>query len=245
MLEMQTKLEYSVASAKESKTAAIIVAAGNASRMGGADKQMMAIKGIPVLARTLLRFQNTSEIDEIIVVTKAEKTEAVAALAKEYDISKLCCVVCGGATRQESVKNGIDALNSSVKTVLIHDGARPLIKETIISRVAKEAQEFGAAACGARIYDTVKQIDADGNIIGTLDRDYLIRIQTPQGFDLEKYKEAMESCPDISLCTDDCAVMESASYKIRLVESDDTNIKVTTPGDVAAAERILALEEEI
>ena len=245
MLKTQTKLEYSTSAPAGKTTAAIIVAAGNSSRMGGADKQMLAIKGIPVLARTLIKFQNVPEIGAIVVVTKMDKIASVESLAKEYDISKLCSVVQGGATRQESVKNGIYALAPEIETVLIHDGARPLIKESVISKVAAEAQKCGAAACGARIYDTVKQIDAEGNIIGTLNRDYLIRIQTPQGFDLEKYKEAMNNCPDISACTDDCAIMESAGYKIRLVESDDTNIKVTTPADVAAAERILALEEEI
>lgn len=239
----EIKLEYSLCSKDGKETAAVIVAAGNSSRMGGLDKQMLKVMGVPVLARTLQKFQNTPEIDSIVVVTKADKIHSVQLLAEDYGISKLTDIVEGGASRQESVKNGIDRLGDNVGCVLIHDGARPLVSESVISKVVQAVWEFGAAACGVRVYDTVKKIDSDGNIIGTVDRNCLVRIQTPQGFDLEKYRDAVAECPDISKCTDDCAIMESVGHKIKLIEGEETNIKVTTPSDVAMAERILNEEE--
>ena len=237
----QVKLEYSYA-AVGGKTAAVIVAAGSSSRMGGVDKQMLQLGGMPVVARTLLKFQNTDAVDGIVIVTKAEKMGAMQMLAGEYGISKLICVAEGGASRQESVSRGVAALGDEYSTVLIHDGARPLVKESVISAVASAAKEFGAAACGVRIYDTVKLLDTDGNICSTVDRNSLIRVQTPQGFDLNAYKAAVASCSDLSACTDDCAVMEQAGHKIKLIESDETNIKVTTPADIQLAERILSTE---
>ncbi len=241
----EAKLEYTLCDTGDEKVAAVIVAAGNATRMGGLDKQMLLIKGVPVLARTLQKFQSAKEIGSIVVVTKPEKVNAVRLMAEEYGVTKLADVVEGGATRQESVNNGLAALNGCVETVLIHDGARPLVKTEIISAVALAAVEFGAAACGVPIYDTVKKIDENGNIVATVDRSSLVRIQTPQGFCLADYKSAVAQCANISKCTDDCSVMEQAGYKIRLIKGDESNIKVTTPADVATAERILASEEEV
>lgn len=237
------KLEYSVCREGAPLFGAVIVAAGNSSRMGGLDKQMLCIKGIPVIARTMLQFQKCPEVQSIVVVTKPEKFEEIRRLAEEYGIAKLSAVVPGGASRQESVINGVKALESDLQYVMIHDGARPLIRVNTISAVAQAAVEFGAAACGIKVYDTLKRLDNCGNIVATVDRNSVIRIQTPQAFKLKRYLTAAEGCADLSSFTDDCALMEAAGYKIRFVEGQESNLKVTTPEDVALAENYLLSEE--
>lgn len=239
------ELKYSVCQETVSNMGAVIVAAGNSSRMKGQDKQLLCIGGVPVIARTMLKFQKCPEVKNIVVVTKAEKIEEIYRLAAQYGVSKLESVVEGGESRQESVMKGINAMKDSAEYVMIHDGARPLIRVNTISAVAEAAVSSGAAACGIKVYDTLKRLDAEGNIVATIDRQSAVRIQTPQAFKIADYCAAAEKCGDLSRFTDDCAVMEAAGYKIRFIEGHESNIKVTTPEDVAIAENYLAAEEEL
>ena len=224
---------------KGHKTAAVIVAAGSSNRMKGTDKQFLAVGNIPVIARTLLKFQQSGSVDSIVVVTRQESVLPIQKLAEEYGITKVSDIVLGGETRHQSVANGINALCDDVDCVLVHDGARPFVSVQTINRVEAAAREFGASACGIKIYDTVKRVNESGIILETVERLDLIRIQTPQGFILKKYLEALRKCDDIISLPDDCALFEKAGYKVQVVEGENNNIKITTPDDVKLAEAII------
>lgn len=223
------------------KVSAIVVAAGSGSRMGiKKNKVFLELLGVPVLARTLLVFQNIKEIEEIIVVSKETEISDVLCLAEEYKIKKLKKVVCGGETRQDSVFSGLLEISDDSTVVLIHDGARPLVTcETVLS-VINEALISGAAAPGVKNKNTLKKIDQNGFITDTLDRENIVEIQTPQGFKkdliLSAYNEAKKSG---FVATDDCMIAENAGEKVKVVFSGSDNIKITTKDDLALCEQIL------
>lgn len=242
-MKTELKLQYQVCETKENDNTmpVIIVAAGNSTRMG-ANKQFMEIMGVPVIARTLMTFQNSPHISRIILVVKADDIFEFSVLADKYGISKLTDVVCGGANRQESVLKGFERLAFEETNVLIHDGARPLVSEEIISSVAKALEKYSAAACGVRVKDTLKQVDGDGNIIKTVDRSSVFAVQTPQGVRKDEYLNAVKGIENIETVTDDMSVMESAGYTCFMVEGSYKNIKITTPEDIPLAESFLKEE---
>lgn len=218
---------------------AVIVAAGSAQRMG-ADKVMMELGCMPVLARTLLVFQNCDAVDEIIVVTRMEKVTEVAALCKKYGISKASKVVRGGKTRMESVLAGVSEVKSGARLIAIHDGARPLITEELIKRTVLAAGEYMAAAPAIRSTDTLKAVDENGVVTGTVDRERTLRIQTPQIFNADLIKGALtKAVSDGLTLTDDCAAIEIMGVRTHTVPGDEDNIKLTTPRDMEFAEVIL------
>ena len=171
---------------------AVIVAAGSSVRMGGENKIFMPVDGIPVIARSLLAFQNCDDISEIIVVTKEDSVEAIKSAAEEYGITKLSAVVPGGATRAESVKNGVLAVSEEASFVAIHDGARPLVLPEDISRCAHDAFRCGGAVLAVPVTDTIKYGKKNGFVEYTPAREKLFAAQTPQIFDLTVYRAAME-----------------------------------------------------
>ena len=144
------QLEYSVVDGDTLPCAAILVAAGNATRMGG-EKQFLSVFGIPVLARTMLAFEQCDAVRDIVVVARDKDIPEVQVLADTYGISKLTAIVAGGKERQDSVENGLQALASDVVYVAIHDGARPLITPELIHKVIEEAHINGAAAPGVPV----------------------------------------------------------------------------------------------
>ena len=218
---------------------AVIVAAGSAQRMG-ADKVMLELGCMPVLARTLLTFQNCDAIDEIIVVTRMDKVEEVASLCKKYGVTKAGKVIRGGKTRMESALAGVSEVRSNAKLIAIHDGARPFVTDEVIRRTVDAAAAYMSAVPVIRSTDTLKTIDEDGLIIGSVDREHTVRVQTPQVFNADLIKGALtKAVSDGLTLTDDCSAIEIMGIKTHTVDGDEDNIKLTTPRDIQLGELIL------
>lgn len=232
-----------VEQAEDDKIPVIIVAAGSSSRMGGLDKQLLDILGIPVLARTLLAFESCCLISKIIIVTRAESLLTVQRLCDKYEISKLSDIVIGGKNRHESVMAGIERLSDEDKKVLIHDGARPLVDGNVIGGVVNALHTYDAAACTVGVTDTVKLTDNGKTVLRTVDRSAVRLAQTPQGVDVAKFKEAALKQNGDSF-TDDASLMESAGYSVAITEGSVENIKITTAEDVLLAEFYISRERK-
>lgn len=215
------------------KISAVIVAAGKGTRMGAdKNKVFLSLMGKTILEHTVDVFEKAQEIDEIIIVTN--DIEECQRLFSGY--KKVTGIVCGGATRQESVKNGLMAVSGDF--VAIHDGARALICEKEIDAAISAATRYGAAAVGVKSKDTLKKADENGFILKTVDREYIYNIQTPQVFNLAEIKR-MHYLAEGNSFTDDCALAESFGTRIKIVEGSYDNIKITTPDDLEIAEKIL------
>ncbi len=243
MTEIKPKLEYTV-NTSETGIPAIIVAAGNSSRMNGINKQFLPLCSIPVIIRTLLAFERCAAVSGIILAARDSDIEKLQLLTQKYGISKLGDIVCGGNTRQESVLKGFERLSSGTREVLIHDGARPLVDSGIITSVTQALKNHTAVTCAVKVKDTVKQIDESGKVIKTLRRDNLVLVQTPQGVKTDEYRLAAEKAGDLSQFTDDASLMEAAGYEVYTVEGSYRNIKITTPEDIAAAESYISSAEQ-
>ncbi len=235
---VETLLKYDTVAETEGTVSAVIVAAGSSTRMGGTQKQLLTLGGIPVLARTLLVFERSRHVKNIVVVARESDILSYQMLADKYMISKLTDIVSGGRCREESVKNGISRLSSDTKSVIIHDGARPLVSDEVISRVCEALERFDAVTCAVPVKDTLKLVK-DGKVIKTLDRSCCYSVQTPQGFSYPLFKECIASAEDLSSFTDDCAVAESKGISVHIVDGDYNNIKITTAEDIAVAEGII------
>ena len=225
---------------KLKKCGAVIVAAGSASRMGGIDKVMAPLGGEPMIARTVRAFQKCDAVSEIVIVTREDLILPITGLTKSC--GKVKAVVAGGKSRQESVGKGLNALSKDVKLCAIHDGARPLITWQLIDCCIRAANTYGAAAPAIPVKDTIKTVEG-GIVVNTPDRSKLRAVQTPQVFDIDLLKGALlKAYQDGAQVTDDCSAVERLGMKIKIVEGDEKNLKVTTPMDLKIAEMLL--EEE-
>ena len=243
-LASEYQLEYTVVDGNQPVVTAIVVAAGSGTRMGK-DKQLLPLLGIPVLARTLTAFEQCEAVRDIVLVTKEEAVCDVQNLVDTYNISKVTAIVKGGKERQESVKNGLNAISKDTVYVAIHDGARPLITPDEISKVILVAGETGAAALAVPVKDTIKRVDEQQKILETPLRSSLMAMQTPQVFEVSRYQESLEKVSTLGLAvTDDCQILEIAGYPVYTVEGSYRNIKITTPDDVILAELLLTKEAE-
>ena len=219
---------------------AVIVAAGSATRMGGIDKVMADLGGEPMIVRTVRAFQNCDAIASIVIVTREDLIRPISDLCR--DMKKVAAVVAGGKSRQESVHLGLNALPKGTKLAAVHDGARPLVSWQVIDRVVRAANTYGAAAPAIPVKDTIKVV-AGGLVKETPDRSSLMAVQTPQVFDFDLLRGALRKAEeDGAAVTDDCSAVERTGMKIKIVEGDERNLKVTTPMDLKIAE--LLLEEE-
>ncbi len=218
---------------------AVIVSAGNSTRMGGINKQFLEIDGMPVIARSIKAFQDNSLIDEIVIVTRFQDVESVRELVKKYSFFKVNTIVCGGDTRQESVLNGLNFVSDDADLIAIHDGARPLVSDSVITETIKVASVYGAAATGVKVKDTVKQVDDNNTIVATPDRAYLRFIQTPQIFNKSLYLDAVKTVKNSKDFTDDCMLIEAYGKTVKFVDGEYENIKITTPEDIELAENYL------
>ena len=218
---------------------AVIVAAGSSQRMGS-DKIMMKLGAMPVLARTVLAFENNEYIDEIIIVTRTEKLQEIADMCHKNGLHKVKKVISGGATRMESALAGVSAARHGAELIAIHDGARPLVSQGLISRTVLAAQEWRSVVPAIASTDTLKTVDARGFITGTVDRASTVRIQTPQVFNGDLIKGALTKAVEKGLTlTDDCSAMEMMGVKTFVVEGEPENIKITTPEDMVTAKAIV------
>ena len=218
---------------------AIIAAGGKGTRMGaGFNKVFMRLCGDEILLHTMRTFNESPLVDEIIVVTGAEDIERVNMLGRDNNIDKLCVVTQGGDTRRASVYNGICHAKGDI--ISIHDGARCLITQKEIADVISDCEKFGAAALGVVCKDTLKAADENGFISHTIDRSKTYQIQTPQVFKSDAitaaHKRAIE---DGFEPTDDCSLLERYGGRIKITDGSYDNIKLTTPEDIAVAEKIL------
>ena len=219
------------------KCGAVIVAAGSASRMGGIDKVMAPLGGEPMITRTVRAFQECDGVSEIVIVTREDLILPITGLTKTYD--KVKAVVSGGKSRQESVGKGLSALSKEVKLAAIHDGARPLITWQLIDCCIRAANTYSAAAPAIPVKDTIKTVEG-GIVLNTPDRAKLRAVQTPQVFDIDLLKGALQKAyQDGAEVTDDCSAVERLGMKIKIVEGDEKNLKVTTPMDLKIAEMLL------
>ena len=226
---------------------AIIVAAGGSVRMGIADsKQFIPLLSRPAIEYTLKAFQNCYLIKEIIVVCREQDKQRIQTIVDENGFSKVSNLVLGGASRAESVRNGVEAANEKAKYYAIHDGARPLITVEEIQRVVEAAFETGAATLGTSVTDTIKIVDGFNNIESTPLRSQLRAVQTPQVFECELYRFALENAGDNAInFTDDCSLIENMGGEVEVVKGSVENIKLTTPIDIVIAESILKSRAEI
>lgn len=218
---------------------AIILGAGNGTRMKSEkSKLLLEIGSKTVIERSVEAFLSVSDIDEIIVVARAQDIDIYSELLTDERIS----FVIGGATRQQSVKNAVETVDDA-HLIVIHDGARPLIKCEDIEKTIRAAEEFSAAAVGVYVKDTIKIVDKQGFVESTPDRSTLFAVQTPQIFDFVLYKNAMQKADEQGLdFTDDCQLVELCGGKVKMVEGSYSNIKITTPDDIALAENLLKNE---
>ena len=220
---------------------AVIVAAGSASRMGGIDKVMAPLGGEPMVVRTVRQFQNCDAIREIVIVTRADLLIPISNLCHGFD--KVKAVVIGGNSRDESVWQGLNALSDKVKLVAVQDGARPFADWQLIDRVVRCANSYGAAAPAIPVKDTIKIVKG-GLVASTPNRSELQAVQTPQVFDFDLLRGALQKAKaDGAAITDDCSAVERLGMSVRIVAGDEKNIKITTPLDLKIAE--LLLEEQL
>ena len=226
--------------AKRPRCAALVAAAGSSSRMGGINKLLEPLDGIPVLVRTLTALQQAELVDEIIVATREEDLMEISRLCRTYGIAKCSKVVRGGEDRLHSVL--MAALEASPETELlaVQDGARPLVTPEVIDRAVKAAARCGAAAPAVAVKDTIKTVREDGSVENTPDRSTLRAVQTPQVFEASLLKAALQDAAEKNVSvTDDCSAVERLGKVVFLVEGDEENMKITTPMDLVLAEAIL------
>jgi len=220
---------------------AVIVAAGKGTRMGpGIDKLFLEVKGAPVIAHTWRRFDSTPCIERVIVVVRDGMQGAFSEVAARHKVTKPWQLVVGGAERQDSVWNGLEALPEEAEVVAIQDGARPCTESALIEATVQEARACGAAVAAQPVFDTIKE-SADGEFIDrTLDRSRLWTVQTPQTFLVEVIRKALQTVRERRLLvTDDTAACELIGQKVRLVMSGRPNPKVTRREDLSLIEAFL------
>jgi 2-C-methyl-D-erythritol 4-phosphate cytidylyltransferase len=220
---------------------AIIVAAGRGTRMGpNIDKLFLDVAGQPVIAHTWAKFDSAACVDEIVLVVREGTEAAFKKIGAKMKLKKPHRFAAGGPERQDSVWNGLQALNAGVDIVAIHDGARPCVSHALLEETVRAAQERGAAVAAQRVTDTIKQSD-DGVLISkTVDRSQLWSVQTPQAFRVDIIRKAISTAREQGLnLTDDTAACELIGQRVKLVESRQPNPKVTVPGDLALIEALL------
>ena len=225
------------------KCSAVILAAGNSTRMGE-DKIEMTTGGVPVIVRAVRAFEESDDIDEIILVTREDRVAEIAELVSGYGFSKLKSVISGGNTRVESSLAGVLAVRHSAELIAIHDCARPFVTGKIIHDAVTTAYRYYAACPVIPCTDTMKIME-NGFLGGTVDRESLCRIQTPQIFNADLIKGALTYAVKNSLpVTDDTSAMEYLGYRTRIVDGDAENIKLTTPDDLIFADAIVGKRGE-
>ena len=229
-------------STENQSVCAVVVAAGSSRRMGGENKLLLPLCGKPVLAHTLTAFQMCGAVRDIVLVCREQDMEVYRTLAAENGITKLRTLTRGGDTRTESVLAGVSAASEACALVAVHDGARPLVSDEVITQAVDEAAKTGAAAPVVPVKDSIKRIE-NGKIVADVPRDTLAAVQTPQVFRAELLRRAYETeyRPEF---TDDASVVELSGEAVFLCEGERANLKITTPEDTVIAEALLADREE-
>lgn len=221
---------------------AVIVAGGSGSRMNSAvKKQYLRLDGVPIVGHTLRAFDRCHDLDRMILVVPESdldrcRADVVAPLSLNHDVQ----LVAGGSRRQDSALNGLAACGATDGTVMIHDGVRPFVRASLIRACLAGVKTTGACIPAIGATDTIKQIDENGVIVGTLDRKTIQLAQTPQTFSLDLIRRAHQLASQRGFtATDDASVAEFAGTRVIVVPGDRDNIKITTPADLPIARAIL------
>lgn len=222
----------------------IVAAAGSSRRMEGQNKLMLPLDGIPVLARTLLALDGSRLIDEIVVAVREEDLLPTGDLCRLYGVTKPVKIVRGGESRLDSVLAAAMECREDAVFLAVHDGARPLADPELIDRVVALAHRTNAAAPAVPVKDTIKVV-RDGRVESTPDRALLRAVQTPQVFDAQLLRAALQSAQTLGAeITDDCSAVERLGKEVYLTEGSYENIKITTPEDMLLACELLRRREE-
>ena len=222
----------------QSKTVtAVILVAGNSTRFGqNRNKNFELVNGKSILSYSINAFSKNDYIDNIIIVIRQADREAVEEIIKQEKICKEINIVIGGNSRQESVHNAIKCATSDI--VIIHDGARPGVKQEYINKCIEMVEEFKGVTIGVKSKDTIKITDDDGVVINSTKRSNTWIIQTPQCFDKGVLLDLHEKYKNEEV-TDDCMLLEKGGYKVKIIEGEYTNIKITTYEDINIVEEWL------
>jgi 2-C-methyl-D-erythritol 4-phosphate cytidylyltransferase len=227
--------------------AAVVPAAGQGRRMGGTvNKPFVLLRGMPLLAHTLLALERSPAIRWIVLVVSEGAQRDARGLISRYGITKAIPPCAGGPSRAESVARGTALAPRDAQWILVHDGARPCLTPQLVQDAVRAARRDGAVACGLPAMLTVKAVDERAEVRLTLDRDHLWFVQTPQVFRRDWLAQALRDAgPRLSAFPDDAAILESAGFRVRMVPGDPLNLKVTTPEDLVLAEAVLASRERV
>ena len=225
------------------KTAAVIPAAGFGARMGmDKAKQYLDLHGKPLLAVTLEKFQICSAVQGIILVVPRNQVDyCIKEIIEPHRLTKVEKVVEGGERRQDSVRVGIEASEGRYDLILIHDGVRPFIDPRLIEKVVAAGEKDRAVITALPVKETVKEVDVKGRVVKTCDRGRLRMVQTPQLFRYEDILEAHRRAlrEGWEAVTDDALLVEKMRIPVRVIEGSETNIKITTPHDMALARLLI------
>lgn len=227
------------------KAVAVIVSAGKGQRfMNGKKKQFYFLADKPILAHTLDKFETCPLVHSILLVVGQDDMDyCLKEIVEKYQYQKISQIVPGGKRRQESVKNGIEALAKDAEIVVIHDGVRPFVTREMIEESIYSAQRFGAVVMAMPVKDTIKMAHANGTVLQTLDRESLWQIQTPQTFQAHVIKEAYQKATEDGFVgTDDASLVERMGIKVHILPGSYTNIKITTPEDLILANLFLRIK---
>ncbi len=223
----------------------IVPAAGSASRMEGTDKILAPLGDRPVLMHTLRRLQECPYVDEIVVVTREDLMAPIGREVRAWKCTKVSRIVRGGRSRAESVWIGLGRVDERARLIGIHDGARPLVSRQVLEEVFRAAAKTGAAAPAVPVKDTIKRVDGRGCVAETVERSELRAVQTPQVFEADLIRAALQQARENELeITDDCSAVEALGMKVLLTSGSYENIKITTPVDLILGEAILRCQSE-
>ena len=221
---------------RQTKIAAILLAAGGSTRMNGVDKIVASLLGRPLLEYSLKRLAESASIDSIVIVAGETNAETVCAIAMHTPTDKITTVCTGGLRRQDSVRAGLDHVDDATH-ILVHDSARPLIDAPLVARTVEAAATHSAAIAAVPVKDTIKMADDDMTVLETVPRNSLWSVQTPQIFDADLLRTAHRSIhTDV---TDDASMLEMLGHQVKLFMGSYENLKITTPEDIVIAEAIL------
>lgn len=222
------------------KAQAIIPAAGEGTRMGSAlPKTFLPIGGVPLIVHTLRAFEACQSVDKVVLVVHPDYASEYQKLVDQYEITKVKEYITGGAKRSESVGNGLTYVDPDCGIIIVHDGARPLVKPEIIDKAVAMCVTDKAVVVGVPVKQTIKKINSvEGSVERTLNREELWEIQTPQVFHRDVLVEAYEHAKSMDV-TDDASLVEQIGIKVKVIQGDYLNIKVTTPEDIIIAEKML------
>jgi len=206
------------------------------------DKAFLSLGTRPVAVYSLMAFEKSRDIDEIVLVVRRDHIDAARQAVRMFGCNKVKKVIAGGSLRQDSVMNGLAETSEEAEIVVVHDGARPCVTADLIAKTVVSAKQFGSGIAAVKITDTVKSVEKGMIISETVDRTKLWLVQTPQAFKVALLKKAFAFVEKKKIkVTDEASAVELVTNSVRLVESSVSNIKITTPDDLTLAAALMRL----